>query len=72
MHPFALSRADDPAKAIAAHAVDNQLAFIAGGTDLIGLMRTALRFPSVSWTSTACRIWRGSNHCRAVACASAR
>jgi xanthine dehydrogenase YagS FAD-binding subunit len=39
MHPFALSRAEDPAKAIAAHAVDPQLAFIAGGTDLIGLMK---------------------------------
>jgi xanthine dehydrogenase YagS FAD-binding subunit len=39
MHPFALSRADDPAKAIAAHAQDPQLAFIAGGTDLIGLMK---------------------------------
>src|SRR5216684_1385920 len=39
MHPFALSRADDPAKAIADHAQDPQLAFIAGGTDLIGLMK---------------------------------
>jgi xanthine dehydrogenase YagS FAD-binding subunit len=39
MHPFALSRAENPAKAIAAHAVDPQLAFIAGGTDLIGLMK---------------------------------
>ena len=45
MHPFALSRVDDPAKAIAAHAEDPHLAFIAGGTDLIGLMkdRAALR-----------------------------
>jgi hypothetical protein len=42
MHPFALSRADDPAKAIAAHARDPQLAFIAGGTDLI-FMRGMLR-----------------------------
>jgi xanthine dehydrogenase YagS FAD-binding subunit len=44
MHPFALSRADDPAAAIAAHARDPQLAFIAGGTDLLGLIkdRTAL------------------------------
>jgi len=39
MHPFTLSRADDPAKAIAAHALDPQLAFIAGGTDLLGLMK---------------------------------
>jgi xanthine dehydrogenase YagS FAD-binding subunit len=39
MHPFTLSRADDPAKAIAAHALDPRLAFIAGGTDLLGLMK---------------------------------
>ncbi len=41
MHPFALSRVDDPAKAIAAHAEDPHLALIAGGTDLIGLMAFA-------------------------------
>ena len=45
MHPFALSRADDPAKAIAAHAADPQLAFIAGGTDLIGLMKDRAALP---------------------------
>jgi xanthine dehydrogenase YagS FAD-binding subunit len=45
MHPFALSRADDPAKAIAAHAIDPQLAFIAGGTDLIGLMKDRAALP---------------------------
>src|SRR5436853_883035 len=45
MHPFALSRADDPAKAIAAHAQDPQLAFIAGGTDLIGLMKDRAALP---------------------------
>src|SRR6202008_1751065 len=45
MHPFALSKADDPAKAIAAHALDPQLAFIAGGTDLIGLMKDRAIFP---------------------------
>src|SRR6266478_1893246 len=39
MHPFALSRADDAAAAIAAHAHDPQLAFIAGGTDLLGLIK---------------------------------
>ena len=39
MHPFTLSRAADPAKATAAHANDPSLAFIAGGTDLIGLMK---------------------------------
>jgi xanthine dehydrogenase YagS FAD-binding subunit len=46
MHPFTLSRADDPAKAIAAHAQDPQLAFIAGGTDLIGLMKDRATFPN--------------------------
>src|SRR5947209_15078387 len=45
MHPFALSRADDPAKAIAAHAQDAQLAFIAGGTDLIGLIKDRATLP---------------------------
>ena len=39
MHPFTLSRADDVANAVAAHARDPELAFIAGGTDLIGLMK---------------------------------
>lgn len=45
MHPFALSRADDPAKAVAAHARDPQLAFIAGGTDLIGLLKDRVSLP---------------------------
>ena len=45
MHPFALSRANDPAQAIAAHALDPQLAFIAGGTDLIGLMKDGAAHP---------------------------
>src|SRR5437879_13468747 len=45
MHPFALSRADDPAKAIAAHAFDHQLAFIAGGTDLLGLVKDRAALP---------------------------
>jgi xanthine dehydrogenase YagS FAD-binding subunit len=45
MHPFALSRADDPAQAIAAHAVDPELAFIAGGTDLIGLIKDRAALP---------------------------
>src|SRR5207302_6778643 len=45
MHPFGLSRADDPANAIAAHAEDPQLEFIAGGTDLIGLMKDRAALP---------------------------
>jgi xanthine dehydrogenase YagS FAD-binding subunit len=45
MHPFTLSRADDPAKAITAHALDPQLAFIAGGTDLIGLIKDRAALP---------------------------
>jgi xanthine dehydrogenase YagS FAD-binding subunit len=45
MHPFALSRVDNAAKAIAAHAQDAQLAFIAGGTDLIGLMKDRAALP---------------------------
>jgi xanthine dehydrogenase YagS FAD-binding subunit len=45
MHPFALSAADDAAQAIAAHAIDPKLAFIAGGTDLIGLMKDRAALP---------------------------
>jgi len=45
MHPIALSRAEDPIKAIAAHARDPQLAFVAGGTDLIGLMKDRAALP---------------------------
>lgn len=45
MHSFALSRADDPANAIAAHAQDPHLAFIAGGTDLIGLIKDRATLP---------------------------
>src|SRR6202007_2556628 len=45
MHPFALSRADDLAKAIAAHAKDGRVAFIAGGTDLLGLIKDRAALP---------------------------
>jgi xanthine dehydrogenase YagS FAD-binding subunit len=45
MHPFALSRVDDAAAAIAAHAIDPQLAFIAGGTDLLGLIKDRAAHP---------------------------
>src|SRR5215470_5538119 len=45
MHPFALSRTDTPAHAVAAHARDPQLAFIAGGTDLLGLIKDRAAAP---------------------------
>jgi xanthine dehydrogenase YagS FAD-binding subunit len=45
MHPFALSRAVEPATAVAAHANDPHLAFIAGGTDLLGLMKDRVILP---------------------------
>src|SRR5438128_8828119 len=45
MHPFTYSRATDPATAIAAHAQDTHLAFIAGGTDLFGLMKDRAALP---------------------------
>ena len=45
MHPFALSKAQDLAKAVAAHAIDGQLAFIAGGTDLLGLIKDRAALP---------------------------
>ena len=39
MHPFTLSRVSDSSAAILAHARDPHAAFIAGGTDLIGLIK---------------------------------
>ena len=45
MHPFFLSRAGDAATAIAAHADDPALAFIAGGTDLLALMKDRAALP---------------------------
>ena len=45
MHPFAFASANDPATAIAAHADDPELAFIAGGPDLIGLMKDRAALP---------------------------
>lgn len=45
MHPFAVARAEDAATAIAAHSQDTRLAFIAGGTDLIGLMKDHATLP---------------------------
>ena len=45
MHPFSLSRAGDAATAIAAHARDPALAFIAGGTDLLALMKDRAALP---------------------------
>ena len=45
MHPFTLSRPADISAAITAHAQDAHLAFIAGGTDLIGLMKDRVTLP---------------------------
>jgi xanthine dehydrogenase YagS FAD-binding subunit len=45
MHPFGLSSVADPAAAVAAHAQDDELAFIAGGTDLLGLMKDRAVLP---------------------------
>lgn len=45
MHPFTLSRASSTATAVAAHAQDAALAFIAGGTDLLGLIKDRAALP---------------------------
>ena len=45
MHPFGLLQAPDVASAIAWHARDPGLAFIAGGTDLIGLIKDRAALP---------------------------
>src|ERR1700756_42451 len=46
MHPFTLSRPADARDAIAAHSGDPQSSFIAGGTDLIGLMKDRAALPA--------------------------
>jgi xanthine dehydrogenase YagS FAD-binding subunit len=45
MQPFTISSTNDPAAAVAAHAQDPGLVFIAGGTDLIGLMKDRITLP---------------------------
>jgi xanthine dehydrogenase YagS FAD-binding subunit len=45
MHPFTLTKASGPQAAIEAHATDDGLAYIAGGTDLIGLMKDRAALP---------------------------
>ena len=45
MHAFTLSRPTEISAAIVAHAQNAQLAFIAGGTDLIGLMKDRVTLP---------------------------
>ena len=45
MHQFTLSRPTDISAAIAVHARDAHLAFIAGGTDLIGLLKDRVTLP---------------------------
>src|SRR6266404_6238051 len=45
MHPFSISPDGDAAAAVAAHAHDPALAFIAGGTDLLGLMKDRAALP---------------------------
>ena len=54
MHPFALASANDPATAIAAHADDPELAFIAGGTDLIRLMEDRAALPIEALSEGGC------------------
>ncbi len=60
MHPFTISRATDPTTAISAHAQDPHLAFIAGGTDLIGLMKDRAALPhrllDINWLPDMARI----------------
>jgi xanthine dehydrogenase YagS FAD-binding subunit len=45
MHPFTLARPTDISAAIAAHAQDAGLYFIAGGTDLLGLVKDRATLP---------------------------
>jgi xanthine dehydrogenase YagS FAD-binding subunit len=45
MHPFSLTTAREPAGAVAAHAGEPGLEFIAGGTDLLGLIKDRVTLP---------------------------
>ena len=45
MHPFSLSAVKEVDLAIRAHARDPNTAFIAGGTDLVGLMKDRVVLP---------------------------
>ena len=45
MHPFTILRVSDPRSAMAAHGTDRDAAFIAGGTDLVGLMKDRASLP---------------------------
>src|SRR2546421_1651381 len=46
MHPFTISSVVDPREAIATHSGDAAAAFIAGGTDLLGLMKDRAALPA--------------------------
>jgi xanthine dehydrogenase YagS FAD-binding subunit len=46
LHPFSLSQTNDVDFAVAAHARDPSLAFVAGGTDLVGLMKDRAAQPA--------------------------
>jgi len=46
MHAFTISRVVDARNAIAMHDSDPRTAFIAGGTDLIGLMKDRATLPA--------------------------
>src|SRR5260370_14028046 len=45
MHPFTVSRVNGAAQAVAVHARGPHVDFIAGGTDLIGLMKDRAALP---------------------------
>ena len=68
MHPFTLSRPGDISAAIAAHAVDAHLAFIAGGTDLIGLMKDRVTVPDRLLDINRLLTWHRSKRNTMVGC----
>jgi xanthine dehydrogenase YagS FAD-binding subunit len=46
VHPFTITRVTDPLGAITAHSADRAVSFIAGGTDLLGLIKDGATHPS--------------------------
>ncbi len=45
MHPFTITRVTDPISAIRAHSADQAVSFIAGGTDLLSLIKDGAALP---------------------------
>ena len=71
MQPFEYQRADQPQNAIQSLAKTRNAKILAGGTNLIDLMKQGVEKPTHLIDVNRLRS-PPSNHCRTAACASAR